>query len=73
MVAAVLLANVSGILVPRATKVIAVMAGSSPIKHPKIPARSPIMAVSIPITDKEMMNVGQPPRYWAGGMKAKMI
>lgn len=60
--AAVLLANVSGMLVPMATKVIAVMVSSKPIRHPKMPAISPIMAVSNPIIDREITNVGHPPR-----------
>ena len=71
--AAVLLANVSGILVPRATRVIAVMGFGRPIKQPKIPAKSPIMAVRKPIIAREMINVGQPPRRLAGGINAKMI
>lgn len=62
IMAAVLLANVSGILVPSATKVMAVMGFGRPIKQPKIPAKSPMIAVKRPMTDKDMMNVGQPPK-----------
>jgi len=71
--AAVLLANVSGILVPKATRVIAVMASGKFMRQPKMPARSPMMAVRSPITASEMRNVGQPPKYFAGGIKANMI
>lgn len=73
LIAAVLLANVSGILVPRATKVMAVMASPKPIKQPNVPAKSLIIVVRIPITPREMINVGQPPRYLDGGIKAKII
>lgn len=72
LIAAVLLANVSGILVPKATNVMAVMASSRPIKQPNVPAKSLIIVVRTPITQREIMNVGQPPRYLDGGMKAKI-
>jgi hypothetical protein len=71
--AAVLLANVSGILVPKATKVIAVIGSSSPTKQPNIDARSLMTAVINPITANEIRNVGHPPRYLQGGMKANRI
>ncbi len=61
--AAVLLAKVSGILVPKATNVMAVMASGSPIRQPKMEARSPMMAVRNPMVAREIINVGQPPRY----------
>lgn len=70
--AAVLLANVSGILVPKATNVMAVMASPSPIKQPKVPAKSLMMVVKIPTTARDITNVGQPPRYLDGGIKAKI-
>lgn len=73
LMAAVLLANVSGILVPKATNVMAVMASGRPIRHPKQAARSFMMAVRTPIIAKETQNVGQPPKYFGGGMKAKII
>lgn len=47
--AAVLLAKVSGREVPRATKVIAVTDGLSPITHPKMVATSPTNIVTRPI------------------------
>lgn len=72
IVAAVLLANKSGKLVPKATNVIATTSGFNPIKHPKIDAKSPIMAVSNPITTNAKTNVSQPPRILAGGTRAKM-
>ena len=68
--AAVLLAKVSGILVPKATNVMAVIELGRSIKHPKIPARSPMIAVIKPITAREIRNVGHPPRYLHGGIKA---
>lgn len=70
--AAVLLANVSGILVPKATNVMAVMASSIPIKHPKVPARSFMIVVRSPITARDIRKHGQPPRYFDGGTKANM-
>lgn len=69
--AAVLLANVSGILVPKATNVMAVILSSMPIKHPNVPAKSLIIVVSNPITARDTKKHGQPPRYFAGGTKAK--
>lgn len=71
IVAAVLLANVSGILVPKATKVMAVTLGFRPIRQPNTVARSPMMAVKRPITANEIMNVSQPPPMDVGGMNAK--
>ena len=58
--AAVLLANVSGILVPRATSVMAVMLSSRPTKQPNPPARSAIDAVSKPMKTSDAKNVGHP-------------
>jgi len=70
--AAVLLANVSGILVPKATNVMAVMESGIPSKQPKVPAKSLMIVVRKPITASESKNVGQPPRYLDGGTKAKI-
>ena len=47
-VAAAMLANVSGRLVPRATKVMAVTESSNPTEQPKRDARSPMTAVVRP-------------------------
>jgi len=73
LMAAALLANVSGILVPKATSVMAVMASPKPIKQPNVPAKSLIIVVRTPITAKDIRKVGQPPRYFEGGIKAKII
>jgi hypothetical protein len=70
--AAVLLANVSGILVPNATKVIAVILSSRPIKHPNVPAKSLMIVVRSPITPRDNKKHGQPPKYFAGGTNAKI-
>lgn len=72
IMAAVLLAKVSGILVPRATNVMAVILASILIKQPNIPAKSPMIAVIKPINAREMMNVGQPPRIEGGGTHANI-
>ncbi len=45
----------------------------SPTRHPKIPARSPTMAVKSPIMPREQKKQSQPPAIPAGGIKAKMI
>jgi hypothetical protein len=47
--AAVILANVSGRLVPSATSVIAVIESSIPRRHPSNSANEPTTAVTIPI------------------------
>ena len=54
--AACLLANKSGTLVPTATKVIAVTVSGNPTRHPKIEARSPMIAVRNPIILKAQIN-----------------
>lgn len=71
--AACLLANVSGILVPKATRVMAVILSSRLTRHPNRVARSPMMAVIRPITARERKNAGHPPRYFGGGTNAKRI
>lgn len=70
LMAANLLANVSGILVPRATKVMATTVFSRPTRHPKMLARSDIRAVIKPINISDPINVRQPPAMDGGGMKA---
>ncbi|VEL11329.1 unnamed protein product [Protopolystoma xenopodis] len=54
-------ACIPGKLVPKATKVIAVTASVSPIEQPKPLARSPMMAVSKPITIMLTLKQSQPP------------
>jgi hypothetical protein len=66
-------AKVSGRDVPRATKVIAVIAGSIPSTHPKRFANSPTTAVTTPIMTRAITKQAQPPRYCGGGTIAKMI
>ena len=72
-VAAAFDAKVSGNEVPKATKVMAVTLSLRPTRHPKMPARSPTMAVKRPIIPRETKKQGQPPPIPAGGIKAKMI
>jgi hypothetical protein len=72
IVAAVLLANKSGKLVPKATKVIDTTSGFNPIRQPKIPAKSPIIAVNIPINIKATRKHNHPPHILAGGTMAKI-
>ena len=71
--AACLLAKVSGILVPKATRVMAVILSFKSTRHPNKVARSPIMAVMKPITAKDRIKAGHPPRYFGGGTNAKRI
>jgi len=70
MVAACLLANRSGRLVPSATNVMAVTLSLRPTKQPNMPARSPTMAVSRPISASETKNANQPLRIDGGGTNA---
>jgi len=65
LMAATLLANVSGRLVPRATNEIAVTASFRPIVQPKLDARSPMKAVSTPIPDIDTVKQAQPPQISA--------
>jgi hypothetical protein len=69
--AAVFEANVSGSDVPKATKVIAVTAGLSPITHPNSPAISPTIAVTIPIKDRATQKANHPFQIFLGGISAK--
>lgn len=70
LTAATLLANVSGMLVPKATKVMATTVFFRPIKHPNMLARSDIKAVMRPINTREPTKVRYPPATEGGGMKA---
>lgn len=70
--AAVLLANKSGRLVPRATNKMAVASDLSPTKQPNTVAKSPTMAVTRPIIAKATTNVNQPPSQVQGGTIAKI-
>ena len=68
--AACRLANVSGMLVPKATNVMAVIRSFKPIRQPKIEAMSPTMAVRRPMNNSENVKVSHPPPIVGGGMKA---
>ena len=68
--AASLDAKVSGIDVPKATRVMAVTDFFNPTTHPNIPARSPTMAVYIPMKIKLTTKLAHPPQYAAGGISA---
>lgn len=70
---AALLANKSGKLVPKATKVIAVTSGSNPMRHPKTFAKSATMAVRSPIQQRETMKQSHPPQMVAGGISANIL
>ena len=70
MVAACLLANRSGRLVPSATNVIAVTLSLRPTMQPNMAARSPTMAVKTPIRASETQNDNQPLRRLGGGTNA---
>ena len=70
VLAAVMLANVSGKEVPNATKVIAVTDGWIPSTHPRIVATSPTIAVISPIKVRAMKKVGTPPDKLDGGTMA---
>ena len=70
--AAVILANVSGREVPRATKVIAVMESSIPQTQPRREATSPTTAVTAPMKERATRNAGHPPPQWLGGTHAKI-
>lgn len=73
--AAVLLANVSGKLVPRATKVMAVMLSSNDTRQPKIDARSLMRAVSIAMKQRDTTKQIYPPEFrkFGGGTQAKTV
>ena len=72
LTAAVLLANVSGREVPRATKVMAVTSGFRPTRQPKILARSPTTMTRRPIMMRETVKQSQPPAIPGGGIRANI-
>ena len=67
VLAAVILANVSGREVPIATRVIAVICGSIPKTQPTNSATVPTIPVIIPIKVKAIIKAGLPPPYLTGG------
>ena len=58
---AVILANVSGKEVPKATNVIAVIEFGIPITQPIYVATSPTMAVTPPMNERATQKAGHPP------------
>jgi len=72
IVAACLLANRSGRLVPSATNVIDVTLSLRPTRQPKIDARSLTTAVNRPIRASDTTNDSQPLRYDGGGTNANI-
>jgi len=66
-------AKVSGIDVPIATKVIAVIAGLSPATHPRTVATLPTTAVINPVHARAITKAGYPPHILTGGMVEKRI
>jgi len=71
--AAVTEANVSGTEVPKATRVMAVIAGGILRTHPKSSATSPTMAVMAPTKPSAIKKAGKPPPVLTGGMREKNI
>ena len=71
--AAVTEANVSGTEVPKATKVIAVIAGGILRTQPRSSATSPTMAVIAPTRPSAIKNAGHPPPDLTGGIIEKKI
>lgn len=72
VLAAVILAKVSGREVPMATKVIAVTGLGTPRTQPSSSATAPTTPVSIPMKTRATMNAGQPPPFLGGGTVAKI-
>ena len=70
VLAAVILANVSGREVPTATRVMAVIYGSRLRTHPINSATSPTIPVMTPIMVRATTNAYLPPPHLMGGMKA---
>ena len=66
-------AKVSGIDVPMATKVIAVIAGFIPATHPRTVATLPTIAVINPVHARAITKAGYPPHILTGGIVEKMI
>lgn len=71
VLAAVILAKVSGREVPMATRVMAVTAPLRLMTQPKMVATSATMAVMIPMKQRAIMKAGTPPPKCGGGTKAK--
>lgn len=71
VLAAVILAKVSGSDVPTATSVIAVTASARPSVHPSTVATSATTAVMVPIKARATRKAGMPPQVSTGGMNAK--
>ena len=69
--AAVILANVSGSDVPRATRVMAVIDSLILSTHPRILAISPTIPVTSPIMASDTTKQAEPPQQLGGGIKAK--
>mmetsp|Transcript_103499 Transcript_103499/g.331841 ORF Transcript_103499/g.331841 Transcript_103499/m.331841 type:complete len:233 (+) Transcript_103499:1510-2208(+) len=61
----------SGMEVPRATKVMAVMESSIPVTQPKSSAKSITQVVTPPMSTKDMMKHNQPPQRLAGGRRTE--
>jgi hypothetical protein len=70
VLAAVILANVSGREVPKATKVIAVIDSFIPSVQPSSDANSPTTAVTKPIKAREAKKLALPPHIYVGGTNA---
>jgi len=70
VLAAVILAKVSGKEVPTATSVMAVTASSRPRVQPRTVATSATTAVIVPMNVSATKNAGQPPPHSTGGIKA---
>lgn len=64
-------AKVSGMEVPMATNVMAVMKSDRPTTQPKMAARSETTAVSRPMQSSAIRKVGHPEPTDVGGMHAK--
>lgn len=71
LLAAVILAKVSGREVPMATKVMAVTPGLRPITHPMTLAISPTTAVRAPMKQMAAIKQGIPPPQCGGGQHEK--
>jgi hypothetical protein len=70
VLAAVILANVSGREVPNATRVIAVIDSFIPSTQPSSDANSPTIAVTKPIKAREAKKLALPPHIYVGGTNA---
>ena len=70
LLAACILAKVSGRDVPMATRVIPVTAGLRLMTQPKTVATSPTRVVIIPMIARATRNEAHPPQIWRGGTTA---